>query len=193
MSSPITAAPALMLAEILDSIFEHLDPAHLTVCARVNNLWHDLVSARLWHGSVEPTSKFRTPTIKQMLLMDARDHSRLVSRLASTRALRLTLGTDFVDAGVWAGFCLPCAARRFVGGDPYQLVRAREVRIVCDHPVVLELLQNDRLIERVLWEGLRHLSLEAIPLDSRHVLSEDVLEQIQVRKISSTQMLDTAN
>lgn len=78
-------------------------------------------------------------------------------------------------------------------GDPYQLVRAKEIRIVCDHPTVLELLQNDSLMERLLWHGLHCLSLEAIPLESRHVLPGHVFDQIQVGEVFSTQMLNTAN
>ena len=176
-----TATHAVNLPEILNSILYHLDPRTLTACARVNSSWRDAASRQLWHGSLEPTSTFRTPTIKQLLLLDAISHDDLVANLRHSRALRITLGTDFIDAGTWCGFCLPCAARRFIDSDPFRHVKPESVRIVCDHRIVLELLEKERLAERVLWKGLKTLNLEAIPLDPGSMLSEDFFQNLQVR------------
>lgn len=175
-----TASYAIGLPEILNSTLHHLDPPTLAACARVNSSWYDAASRQLWQGSLEPTSIFRTPTIKQLLLLGALSHDNLVANLRHSRALRITLGTDFVDTGTWAGFCLPCAARRFVDNDPFRDVKPESVRIACDHRVILELLEKERLAERVLWQGLKELNLEAIPLDPGSILSEDFFHRLEV-------------
>ena len=175
-----TASYALALPEILNCILYHLDPSTLAACARVDSSWRDAASRQLWHGSLEPTSISRTTTIKQMLLLDALSHDDLVANLRHSRALRITLGTDFIDTGTWAGFCLPCAARRFVDNDPFRDVKPESVRVVCDHPIVLELLEKERLAERVLWQGLKVLNLEAVPLNPGLILSEDFFHDLGV-------------